>query len=96
MAANKPGYFFFDSSPTLLSSIIVQTVLSLVARGVADAVMPVSATRAWVYPQALHVARIQTPAIRNVMALAVPLARPATRLSRTTQQILRQLVQAHF
>lgn len=74
----------------------VQTVLSLVARGVGDSVLPASATRAWVYPQTLHVAAIQAPVIRNSLTLAVPAARPATVLSRYVNQLLRELVARHF
>ncbi|HOY00583.1 MAG TPA: LysR substrate-binding domain-containing protein [Zoogloea sp.] len=74
----------------------VQTVLSLVARGVGDSVLPASATRAWVYPQTLHVAEIQAPVIRNSLSLAVPAARPATVLSRYVNQLLRELVALHF
>lgn len=74
----------------------VQTVLSLVARGVADTVLPLSAARAWNYPQTLHVAAIHAPAMRNQLVLAVPAARPATRLSRFASQLLRELVTAHF
>lgn len=74
----------------------VQTVLSLVARGVADTVLPLSATRAWNYPQPLHIATIHAPAMRNQLVLAVPTARPATRLSRHAAALLRALVADHF
>lgn len=74
----------------------VQTVLSVVARGVADTVLPISATRAWVYPQPLQVAAIHAPAMRNKLVLAVPAAHPATRLSRYAAHLLRQLVVEHF
>lgn len=74
----------------------VQTVLSLVARGVADTVLPLSAVRAWNYPQPFHVAAIHAPAMRNQLVLAVPAARPATRLSRFVSQLLRELVATHF
>jgi LysR family nitrogen assimilation transcriptional regulator len=74
----------------------VQTVLSLVARGVADTVLPASAVRAWVYPQTLHVAAIIAPVIRNSLMLAVPTARPATRLSRNASLLLKELVAEHF
>ncbi|SEA97963.1 LysR family transcriptional regulator, nitrogen assimilation regulatory protein [Acidovorax soli] len=74
----------------------VQTVLSLVARGVADTVLPLSATRAWIYPQTLHMAVMVAPAIRNRLVLAVPKARPGTLLSRYASQLLRTLVQQHF
>ena len=74
----------------------IQTVLSLVARGVADTVLPLSATKSWAYPQTLHVAAIHAPAIRNQLILAVPTARPATQLSRFACQLLRELVADHF
>jgi LysR family transcriptional regulator, nitrogen assimilation regulatory protein len=74
----------------------VQTVLSLVARGVGDAVLPASATKAWVYPQALHVAAIHAPAMRNQLVLSVPAARAATQLSRFAGQLLRDLIATHF
>lgn len=74
----------------------VQTVLSLVARGVADTVLPLSAIKAWNYPQLLHVAAIHAPAIRNQLVLVVPTARPATRLSRFASKLLRELVSTHF
>lgn len=74
----------------------VQTVLSLVARGVADTVLPLSATKAWSYPQPLQVAAIHAPIMRNQLVLAVPTARPATRLTRFASQLLRELVAVHF
>ena len=74
----------------------VQTVLSLVARGVADTVLPLSATRAWGYSQPLNTAMIHQPAMRNTLVLAVPVARPATRLSRFAGQLLRDLIPVHF
>lgn len=74
----------------------VQTVLSLVARGVADSVLPVSAVKAWVYPEPLFAAPIHAPAMRNKLVLAVPNARPATRLSRFASQLLKTLVVEHF
>jgi LysR family nitrogen assimilation transcriptional regulator len=74
----------------------VQTVLSLVARGVADTVLPLSATRAWSYEPTLNVATIHSPAMRNQLVLAIPTARPATRLSRYATEALRELVAQHF
>ena len=74
----------------------VQTVLSLVARGVADTVLPISAAKAWIYPQPLHMAAIHAPAMRNQLVLAIPKARAATRLSRFAAQLLRELASAHF
>jgi len=73
----------------------VQTVLGIVARGVADSVVP-----AGVPTQAgslsVHVAAIYAPAMRNKLVLAVPAARPATRLIQGGAQLLRELVQQHF
>lgn len=74
----------------------IQTVLSLVARGVADTVLPMSSTKAWNYPQPLHVALIRAPAVRNRLVLAFPKARPGTRLIRFASQLLRDLVTERF
>lgn len=74
----------------------VQTVLSLVARGVAHTVLPSSATRQWGYAQPLHMASIHAPVIRNRVVLAIPRARPATGPSRLAAELLRQLVQSQY
>lgn len=74
----------------------VQTVLSIVARGVADSVLPASVPRQAGKAAALHVAAIQAPVIRNRLVLAIPTARPATRLSQFGGELLRELVQRHF
>jgi len=74
----------------------VQTVLSLVARGVSHTVLPRSALRLWTYAQPLHVAAIHAPAIRNRLVLAVPKARPATRPGRLAAQLLRALALEHY
>lgn len=74
----------------------VQTVLSLVARGVADTVLPLSAVRAWRLPEPIHWSRIHAPVVRNALVLAVPSARPDTRLTRFARQLLRDLVPRHF
>lgn len=74
----------------------VQTVLSLVARGVGDTLLPLSATIGWNYPQDLHVAHVVAPAMRNNFVLAVPRAKPATRLTRFVEQLLREMVARHF
>jgi len=74
----------------------VQTVLSLVARGVAEAVVPESAVRAWIYPQLLHVSTLVSPAIRNRLVLGVPKARPSTQLTRHARQLLKDLIGRHF
>jgi len=66
----------------------VQTVLALVAKGMACTVLPESAV-----PQdaALQSAAIGPPAIRNKLVLATPLARPATRLTRDTTALVEAL-----
>ncbi|MFC5498540.1 LysR family transcriptional regulator [Caenimonas terrae] len=69
----------------------VQTVLSLVARGVSHSVLPVSATRLWTYAQPLYTAPIHSPAIRNRVVLVQPKARPATRPTRHAADLLRRL-----
>lgn len=75
----------------------VHTVLTLVQRGVADAVLPASVPRqAGGDASKLHVAAIQAPVIRNKLVLAMPTARPATRLSRAGAQLLRELVARHY
>jgi LysR family nitrogen assimilation transcriptional regulator len=74
----------------------VQTVLSLVARGLVDTILPVSAVKAWLYEQPLHVATIHAPVMRNKLVLALPSAKPATRLSRYATKLLRELVLKHF
>lgn len=74
----------------------VLTLLSLVARGVGDTVLPASAVREWNRTPALHVASIHSPGIRNKLVLAVPTARAATKLSQHAARLLRALVHAHF
>lgn len=74
----------------------VQTVLSLVARGVADTVLPQSAVRIWTWPAPYHVATLVAPAIRNRLVLGIARARPSTQLSRFAADTLRALVPLHF
>lgn len=66
-----------------------QTVLSLVARGVAHTVLPASALRLWSYPQALHYSVIFSPSMRNRVVLAIPKARPMDRPVRVAAELLR-------
>jgi len=68
----------------------VHTVLELVARGVGCTILPESALSAK-SDKALQRAPIGPPSIRNSLVLATPLARPATRLTRATAQLLREL-----
>lgn len=74
----------------------VQTILTLVSRGVAHAVLPRSAASLWTYAQPLHSAPIVSPTVRNRIVLAVPRARPATRATRATAQLLRALALEHY
>ena len=74
----------------------VQTVLDLVARGVADSVVPKSATRLPNEYGPLRAAEIYAPVIRNKLVLAQPTARPASRLSRFGGELMRLLVTRAF
>lgn len=65
----------------------VSTVLTLVARGEGCSILPESALAGRTLPHA----PIGPPAIRNVLVLATPLAQPASRLTRETAQMLREL-----
>lgn len=69
----------------------VQTVLALVREGVGCTVLPESALALEHSANALPHAPIGPPAISNKLVLATPLARPGTRLSRETAQLLRTL-----
>jgi len=69
----------------------VQTVLPLVARGVACTILPESAVALRPADVALQWAAIGPPAIRNTLVLATARARPATRLVRETAALLRTL-----
>ena len=69
----------------------VQTVLALVAEGMGCTVLPESALAARSGGERLPHAPLGPPAIRNTLVLATPLARPGTRLTRETAQLLRTL-----
>jgi LysR family nitrogen assimilation transcriptional regulator len=68
----------------------VRTVLALVATGVGCTILPESALSAR-DDAALPRSPIGPPSIWNELVLATPMARPATRLSRGTAQLLREL-----
>lgn len=68
----------------------VRTVLALVATGVGCTILPESALGADT-DDALPRAPIGPPAIWNALVLATPMARPATRLTRGTAQMLKEL-----
>lgn len=74
----------------------VQTVLALVAQGVAHTVLPASAVPADARAAGLQSCAIGPPAIRNTLLLATPLARPATRLTRETAALLEALDYRHL
>jgi len=65
----------------------VQTVLKLVAQGVGHTLVPESALRGADLPSA----PVGPPAVWNTLVLATPVARPATRLTRETAALLREL-----
>lgn len=68
----------------------VRTVLSLVATGVGCTILPESALGV-AGDEALPRAPIGPPSIWNALVLATPMARPATRLTRGTAQLLQEL-----
>jgi LysR family nitrogen assimilation transcriptional regulator len=74
----------------------IQTVSPLVARGVANTVLPVSALKSWPGKTPPHVARIYAPHIKNKFTVAVPKARPSTQLTRYGLQLLKKLVHQHY
>jgi LysR family nitrogen assimilation transcriptional regulator len=69
----------------------VQTVMTLVAQGMGCTILPESALAASAEGQKLPQAPIGPPAIWNTLVLAIPLARPGSRLTRETAQMLRGL-----
>ncbi|MEH3085663.1 MAG: LysR substrate-binding domain-containing protein [Xylophilus ampelinus] len=74
----------------------VQTVLSLVARGVGATVLPASGRALWTWPQPAHTAALHAPAVRNRVVLAMPRTRPASRPARHAAALLRELAAAHY
>ena len=74
----------------------IHTVSPLVARGVANTVLPVSALQSWPGKTPPHVARIYAPQIKNRFTVAVPKARPSTQLTRYGLQLLKKLVHQHY
>lgn len=69
----------------------VSTVLALVASGIGSTIVPESAITAGGYGDKLPHAPLGPPGIWNALTLAEPMARPATRLTRGTAQLLREL-----
>ncbi len=69
----------------------VNTVLALVASGVGCTILPESAIALDAHGDQLARAPIGPPALWNTLVLAESVARPATRLTRGTAQLLREL-----
>lgn len=69
----------------------VQTVVALVGQGAGYTVLPASALQQVDGAAALRRCAIGPPAIRNTLVLALPNARPATRLTRATGELLAAL-----
>jgi LysR family transcriptional regulator, nitrogen assimilation regulatory protein len=77
---------------TVLAEVgAVQTVLALVGEGVGCTILPESALAASAASKHLPHAPIGPPAVWNALVLAIPLARPGTRLTRETARLLRDL-----
>lgn len=74
----------------------MHTVLKLVSRGIADSIVPASAPRHYGAADSVHVATIHAPVIRNNVVLAVPAARPATKLTTCAIELVRRLVKVQF
>ncbi len=74
----------------------VQTVLALAARGVGFTVLPQSATKLWHYTQEMHVAKIYAPGIRNRIVLAMPKARPSSKVLKYVMKQMRELAAEHY
>jgi LysR family nitrogen assimilation transcriptional regulator len=69
----------------------VQASLALVCDGIGATVLPESAIAPSRNRSSLQLARLGPPEIRNTLVLATALARPATRLTRETAKLLREL-----
>ena len=74
----------------------IQAVLPLVARGVANTVLPISALKSWPTSMPLHVSKIYAPLIKNRFTIAMPKARPATQLTRYANALLKKLVHQYY
>lgn len=69
----------------------VHTALTVVEEGLACSILPDSALHLSRRPEEIQAAPIGPPAIRNQLVLAMPRARPATRLVAETAKLLREL-----
>lgn len=71
----------------------VHTALSVVEDGLACSILPESAMALSRRPARIHSAPIGPPAMRNLLVMAMPRARPASRLIGETAKLLRELGQ---
>lgn len=69
----------------------VHTVFGLVASGAGYTILPEGALSLWDHADRLQYAPIGSPIIRNNLVLAIPKARPATRLTSGTVAIVKAL-----
>ena len=69
----------------------MRTVLSLVHTGAGRTVTPESGVRVYGDGLALRVARVGSAIVRNFLVLAIPRARPQTRLMRDTAALVAEL-----
>lgn len=69
----------------------VETIVELATQGQAYVILPHSAIRSPAMQQALAIARIVSPAIRNDLVLATPRNRPITRLAAGAADLIRTL-----
>ena len=69
----------------------VHTALTVVEEGLACSILPDSALHLSRRPDEIQAAPIGPPAIRNQLVLAIPRARPATRLEAEAAKLLREL-----
>ena len=70
----------------------MQTMIPLVAKGVACTILPEPAVAAFAPQGAVQTARLGPPVIHNTLAIATTLTRPANRLTRATSQLVERLI----
>ena len=87
-AALRPGRI---SLQVIAEVGAAQTMIPLVAQGVAYTILPEGAVAAYAAEGTLQSARIQSPEIHNTLVLATTLTRPANRLTRATVELLKTL-----
>ena len=70
----------------------MQTMIPLVAKGVACTILPAPAVAAFAPQGTVQTASIGPPAIHNTLVMATTLTRPANRLTRATSQLVERLI----